>query len=74
MSPELEKLIKLYAALHESPANERDVHFKLLYSACAQHAAGTKTDARAIAAFVKRQYFAKIASEAKRTGRPQENK
>jgi len=74
MSPELENLIKLYAALCESPADERDVHFKRLCSACEEHAAKAKTDMRTIIAYVKRQYFAKIASEAKRTGRPQDNK
>jgi hypothetical protein len=74
MSPELEKLIKLYATLHESLANERDVHYKRLYSACGEHASNEKIDTRTIIAFVKRQYFAKIASEAKRAGRPQDNK
>jgi len=74
MSPELENLIKLYAALHESPADERDVHFKRLCNACEEHAAKAKRDMRTIFAFAKRQYFAMITSESKRTGRPQDNK
>ena len=74
MSPDLEKLIELYAKLHTAPADQRDGYFKSFEQACEGSAHEMKIDARKVMAFVKRKHFESIASENKRKGRPTEKR
>lgn len=69
MSPGLEELIRLYGALHESPANERDVHFNRLRDACEREGAKAGVAWREVFGFAKRKYFEQLRSDDKRQGR-----
>ena len=70
MSPKLEEPVQLYGRLHESPANQRDVHFDWLKQFCEKEAAATGLARREVFGFGQRKFFERLQTEAKRVGRP----
>lgn len=69
MSPKLDELIQLYGKLHESPANERDVHFERLRAACEREGQVAGIAWRAVFGFAKHKFFEQLRSDDKRQGR-----
>ena len=70
MSPRLEALVKLYAEMHQAPADTQDKYLARLKQECEVDARTTGVYWKDVAAYVKRIYFAGLASESRRQGRP----
>ncbi|MDP3069764.1 MAG: hypothetical protein Q8N18_05715 [Opitutaceae bacterium] len=73
MSPGLEALVKLYAEMHQAAADQQDVYLSRLKTECEIHAKATGLYWKDVEAFVKRTYFAGLAGESRRQGRPKES-
>ena len=69
MSPDLEKLIGLYAAMHDASAEEQEAAFERLRAECERVAPASRCTWRDVMAFTKKRYFAGLAAEEKREGR-----
>jgi hypothetical protein len=69
MGAELDDLIALYAAMHDAPSDEYDRHFTRLKLRCDSIAEVQRCSWRDVMAFVRKKYFARIASEEKREGK-----
>ncbi len=73
MSPRLEALVRLYAEMHQAPAEQQDVYLSRLRAECDIEAKASGLYWKDVEAFVKRTYFAGLISESRRKGRPREN-
>lgn len=70
MSPRLQELVKLYAEMHQAPADAQDKYLVRLKQECEAEAKAAGIYWKDVEAFVKRAYFAGIAAENRRQGRP----
>ena len=70
MTPELERLIELYARLRDAPAEEHHVWREAFESACLPFASGAGRRVELVMTFVREAYFKKLAAENRRSGRP----
>jgi len=70
MTPELEKLIELYARMKDAPPAERHKPRKAFESACQPFATDSGQRIELVMTFVRETYFKKLAADNRRAGRP----
>ena len=70
MSPRLEALVKLYADMHQAPLDVQDTYLARMKAECEAEAKSAGVYWKDVEAFVKRTYFASLAAENRRQGRP----
>ena len=70
MSPRLEELVSLYAEMHQAPIDTQDKYLARLKLECEAEGRVAGVYWKDVEAFVKRTYFAGLASESRRQGRP----
>lgn len=70
MSPRLEGLVRLYAEMHQAPIDTQDKYLARLRQECEAEGRVAGVYWKDVEAFVKRTYFAGLAAENRRQGRP----
>lgn len=69
MAGQLDRLVVLYKALEDSPAENRDVAFLPLKRECIRIGSELNVDWASVYAHVKREYFQRLRADDRRLGR-----